>query len=103
MVDGWFPCKSSDRFHCAVSCWVSACSTLIPKVKHLFLEMVSMTNRLLHVDCQKAFPDVPSKFHVSGRRLWSRLSIPQGLGTTELDPFSLEGRDYSVPTASDVP
>ena len=27
------------------------------------------------------FPGVPSKFRVSGRRLWSRLSKPRGLGT----------------------
>ena len=40
----------------------------------------SMTNRLLHVECQKTFPDVPSKFHVSDCRLWSRLRIPQRLG-----------------------
>ena len=39
-------------------------------------------NRLLHVDCPTTFPDVPSKFHVSSRRLWSRLSIPQGLVMT---------------------
>ena len=29
----------------------------------------------------KSFPDVLRKFHVSGRRLWSRLSTPRGLGT----------------------
>ena len=39
-----------------------------------YLDNVSMTNR-------KTFPDVPSKFHVSGQKLGSRLSIPPGLGT----------------------
>ena len=44
-------------------------------------------------------PDVPSKFHVSGRRLWSRLSIRQGLGTIAgwlwtWDSFSIANRFY---------
>ena len=41
-----------------------------------------MMNRLVQVDCQKTFPDVSSMFHVSGSRVWSRLSKPRGLGTT---------------------
>ena len=80
----WFPCKSrrwnrlsisfstsSDKFPCTISSqWVSACSTLIPRVKH------SLKCRWRIGYCTwtvKNVSGVPSKFHVSHRRLWSRL------------------------------
>ena len=47
-----------------------------------FLDKVSAMNRTAHVDCQKTFPCVPDKFHVSDRRLRSQLHVDRGLGTT---------------------
>ena len=66
-------------FLCTISYWIYSCSTMSPRGRRTFSK-ASMTNRLLHVDDQKTFPDVPSKFHVSDCKLWSRLSIPPRLG-----------------------
>ena len=61
---------------------------LEPQLQHLesqseeFLDEVSVLNRTQDVDCQKTFPGVPDKFHVSNNMLLSRLSIERGLEMT---------------------
>ena len=47
-----------------------------------FLYKVSMLKSIGARGLPKTCPDVPSKFHVSNHRLWSRVSVAQGLGMT---------------------
>ena len=86
---------SSDRFPCTISHWVSACSPLIPGVKH----------SLIRCRCRIGYGTWTflmyraNKFHFSSRRLWSRLSIQQRLGTIAgwmgtWDKFSTANRLY---------
>ena len=60
---------------------VLTCTGIAPVALGFVLDKVSVMNRLLLVDCQKRFP-LSQTLHVSGRRLWSRLNIDRGLGTT---------------------
>ena len=46
-----------------------------------FLDKESMTNRLLHVDCQKRFPMYQANSMYLVADFWSLLSIPQRRGT----------------------
>ena len=67
-----------------VSLQISALVPCLSFVFHFWLQVSPCSAALGHQGASglaKTFPDVPSMFHESGRRLWSRLGIPRGLGT----------------------